>query len=75
MKGKAETAQCGLESGAKAGSLHGWAEGCQDLAGWAGAEQLRDARVRVSGEVDNARVLSQRPANPVECCPKAPRRR
>lgn len=42
MKGKAETAQFGLESGAKARSFRAWAEGCQDLAGWAGAEWLRD---------------------------------
>ena len=37
MKGEVETAQSGLESGAKAWNFHAWAEGCQDLSGWAGA--------------------------------------
>lgn len=53
MKGKAETAQFGLESGAKAWSFHVWAEGCQDLSGWAGAERLRDMPARAVCKDDN----------------------
>lgn len=59
MKGKPETAQFGLESGAKAWSLHARAEGGQDLSGWAGAERPGDVMVRAGCKVDNARVFSQ----------------
>lgn len=58
MKGKAETAPFGLESGAKVWNLHAWVGGMPRPLRLGGAEPPRDTQVRAVGSIGNVPVFS-----------------